>query len=751
MSLSDFTRPGPNINDSEPGYYKRRGTFFAGAIVFTPQDVVYHTGDWYCYTGEIPSNGLKVAPNSTPDVNWKNVGDATVINKTVGSWNELKRTPPRFAGQTVTMISYYSDPSSVGWLGPRGGKPFVAVKGNMADDGGFICVPTGVSGWYWKAMVDELNLFDFGVKVSDRQANVLNETSAELQRAINSSIANKLPLVSSLYVRRSGYAVGQSLYINKGIDISGIKEMRGNYALIYKASEFVGAKPRIDDDVVGCGYVVLNMNCDWGDTGKIYGTSYGEQQLGCITDYSLEGRVKAKPMNGQIHTASGSNFEMLASIGAYGYGVRLADTYDSIVQDVRSLFCGYVDQVAGIERYGLSLNSYTKAASTSRVDETNAVTVLGLMAHNCYDVAWNVSGTKNNVVRVHEEGTYVTTTWRATPTNNFNNNGYGYCNSVFASQGGALGSVSVLPDSSSTFPHVFTFMGWANTLDSFAGQNVGVSAGYSVFGGTIGSVQCTGGLYMVANARTTVSHISVAGDVTVRDDSSTILGGNITGNLGVAGNAKFSRVVVNGTTNVTNGYPTLDSCHFNGSLSVSGGEPAISNCRAVNSATFSSDALVTNTRFMSTLTVTGSPAVQLDNCRVAGAVVSSSDEFTVSNSRFSTTFSGAGRINHTQIVGNISTSDGKNLWLSSVTCLGSLAINGQDVRLYVQRGRYDRIDFTSGCQGTWEFSPAPYVNTSISGWVLPTIVTGYGRQTTNPQTMKTYTLVGGTWAEYTTH
>lgn len=619
------------------------------------------------------------------------------------------------------------------------------------DDGGLFCVPVGITEMYWKAVVNELNLFDFGVKVSDRQANILNETSAELQRAINSSIANKLPLVSSLYVRRSGYAVGQSLYVNKGITITGIKEMRGNYALVYKPSEFVGAKPTIDDDTVGCGYVVVNMNCDWGDTGKIYGTSYGEQKLGCITDYSLEGRVPAKPMNGQIHCASGSNFEMLASIAAYGYGVRLADTYDSIVQDVRALFSGYVDQAAGIERSGVSLNSYTRAASTSKVDETNAVTVLGLMAHNCYDFAWNVSGTKNNVVRVHEEGTYTTTIWRANPNSNFNNNGYGYCNSVFASQGGSLGSVSVLPFSTNTIPHVFTFMGWANSMSSFAGQNLGVSPGYSVFGGAIDSIQCTGSVYITGNARTSISHVQVQGDVTVRDDSSTMMGGNITGSLGVAGNAKFSRILVSGSTNVTNGFPTFDGCHFNGALTVSGGEPAFSNCRAINAATFSSEVLATNTRFMSTLTVTGTPAVQLDNCRVAGAVVSSSDDFTVSNSRFATTFAGAGRISHTQITGNISTTDGKNLWLSSVTCLGSLAINGQDVRLYVQRGRFDRLDFTAGCQGTWEFSPAPYVNTAVSGWVLPTIVTGYGRQTTNPLTMKTYTLVGGTWAEYTTH
>lgn len=75
MNLTEFTKPGPNIGDTEPGYYHRRGTFEHGGSVKDSRDVVLHTdGNWYQYTGTIPSGGLEVAAGTSPDSNWVDVG-----------------------------------------------------------------------------------------------------------------------------------------------------------------------------------------------------------------------------------------------------------------------------------------------------------------------------------------------------------------------------------------------------------------------------------------------------------------------------------------------------------------------------------------------------------------------------------------------------------------------------------------------------------------------------------------------------
>lgn len=682
----------------------------------------------------------------------------SINNLSVPSYAALKALTPKYAGQIVTMTSYYTDWASAGWVGQRGGKNYVAIQGTAIEDGGFICVPTTPNGFYWKALVDELNLFDFGVKVSDRQvANSagLIDTTTELKNAIASSIKNKLPLRSSLFVRRSGYAIGQSLYIKSGIDITGIKEMTGIYALVYKPSEFTGAKPLIDDDIRGCGYVVVNMNCDWGTNGKLYGTSYGEQVLGTITDYSLEGRNASYPMNGQIHCFSGSQVQMLASIASLGYGVRLTDTYDSVIQDIRALFSGVVDPtftsgaVTGIERPGWCANTYTKFDNSA--DESNALTIVGAVAHNNYDMAWSVSGTKNTLLRVHEEGTYVTTQWRSNPSNNANNNGFGYANSYFTSLGGSLGTVAISPTSSNPFKHCFTYMGWGDSVDNLAGENIGLAAGFAVYGGSVSSIRCTGDLIIQPNARTTVSHVSIGGNVQMKDDASAILGGVITGTLTTSGAGKISRTTISGAVTVAAGFGVIEACSLNSDLTVTSGLPTITGNRILGNANLNGS-IVDNCQFLQNVTVNPG-TIQINNSRITGSVTSTNtgDTFFMNNCVVNGTFTGGGRISNTYFSTAITAVDSLSLTLDNVHSVNTLNIQSTNMRVYVRGGRFDKIVLNASATGTWELFPAPMVNTTVDNWLLPTLTTGLGRMTINPTTNKIYTLVGGTWAEYTTH
>ncbi|BEH87972.1 hypothetical protein [Klebsiella phage phiKp_21] len=695
----------------------------------------------YITINDLNANIVKTNSGSTV----QNELDKMIIN--VNSYDELKNLNPLFEGQIVNMTSYYSDWESVGWLGPRGGKKFISVYGNEVDDGGYICVPTNNSNnLYWKALVNELNLFDFGVKVSNRKiSSELRETSVQLQNAVNSSIKQNIPLYSSLYSGRSGYADGQCLYIKNGIDITGIKNMLGIYALVYKSSEIVGVKPKFDDDIVGCGYVLINMNCSWGTNGKLYGTSSGEQHIGTITTYNMDGRNSSSPMNGQLHCFSGSYVEMLSSMHCYGYGVRFVDCYDSIILDSRSLFSGLCDVNNNIEKFAIQYGSYLKFDSTSRVDESNALTVDSLVAHDCYDLAWSVVGSKNMINRVHEENTYITTTSRLTPTNAQNNNGFGYSNSVFGSIGGSIGAVSCSANGNNTIDHVFTFIGWGNSMNTFGGINLGISAGFAVYGGSIGDVRVTKGIIFAPNSRTNISRISTGGNVTINDDSSSVDSGSISGNLSLSSSASLNRIAVNGTTTITNGAPTINASNLSIVL-INGGQPKINNttisktldvnsklfmynCTINDIVTISNESYISNTEFSSNVSCTNT-SCKIDNSKIIG------------------NFVGSGKLSNIQISGNLSTTDNNRVQLVNVDVSGTVNLVGNNIVSYIQGGQFGRLTLDSNVTGLWQINPPPAINIAVDNWKLPTVVTGIGRMTVNPLTGNIYIVRNGSWVEY---
>lgn len=670
------------------------------------------------------------------------------VNKPIASYELLQKVVPTKEGQVFTLTSYYSDYESAGWLGPRGGGKFVAVAGAATDDGGYICQPTNTSSFHLQRIASEINLFDFGVKFSDRTVAGgagLRETSTELQKAIDSAIANKLPLISSAFVSRSGYANGQSLYVTKGIDITGLKELRGILSLVYKPSQMTTLKPKVDDDPNGWGYVVLNTNWTWNADGKVYGTSMGEQSLDTITCYSLEGRNPSYPMHGQLHGFSGSHAKLLASVHNYGYGTRFADCYDSIVEDARSLFCGLVDETLGVEYPALPLTTYTAVSASSSRDECNALTINGLMAHNCYDIAWICSGTKNNINRVHEEATYVTTTWRKNPTSTLNNNGYGYYNSAFTSAGGQLGPLSIAADSSSIADHVFSAMPWATDFgEILTGGNIGCPPGYSPLGGSISSINAKN-LFIKGNARVAIARVQLTGNLTNQDDTSSVLSGNINGTVASVGSASFKGLTVAGAFTVTSGLPKIDGCTLNG-INTLGGSPFVSNSRLVGASSLSGAAQVNNCNFGGTLAITG--AADIANSNVTGDITCSNNDALLSNVRGSAAFTGGGSLTNCRFTGAVSSASNRTLRLNEVYSSGALNIIGTDIQVYIQGGRYDSGTIDPSATGIWQFMPCPVFNSSFGTWKDPTEVSGIGRMTINPLTLKIRVLLSGAWSNY---
>ncbi|UQT03063.1 amylovoran biosynthesis protein [Serratia phage vB_SmaS-Totoro] len=103
---------------------------------------------------------------------------------------DLRKRAPYYTGEIVNVKSYDKTQST-------GGGSFIARQGNVVDDGGHLI--TSSTDWYWERVTKEVNLFDYGIKVSSRESGkeVYYDVSDALQAAATRASNSGLPLVSS--------------------------------------------------------------------------------------------------------------------------------------------------------------------------------------------------------------------------------------------------------------------------------------------------------------------------------------------------------------------------------------------------------------------------------------------------------------------------------------------------------------------------------------------------------------------------
>lgn len=137
----------------------------------------------------------------------------------VESFNALRSVVPSYAGQRILLASHYEGWNALAHA-PFGGGEFVARSGSAIDDGGYTCVPTGQTAFYWqripknpgKVCATEFGLYD-GAALDD----ILN-------RAINYCIKNSLGYLSIPALGPAGYTIAGGLeFINSknGLVIEG--------------------------------------------------------------------------------------------------------------------------------------------------------------------------------------------------------------------------------------------------------------------------------------------------------------------------------------------------------------------------------------------------------------------------------------------------------------------------------------------------------------------------------------------------
>ena len=218
--------------------WQELGNWAVGLAVDNRQQIVYYNGSWYKYLGELehviagdsPENDGGVWSAANPTGKWSNIGDAALRSNLgsgegfalvgqVSSFTALRSVIPSYECQSILLRAH-----PVGWAamshGPVGGGEFISRRGSAEDDGGYICVPTGQSEYYWqripknpgKVCATEFGLYD-GAALDDIWTS-----------AINYCIKNSIGYFSTPSLGPAGYTlVGGLEFINStnGLIIEG--------------------------------------------------------------------------------------------------------------------------------------------------------------------------------------------------------------------------------------------------------------------------------------------------------------------------------------------------------------------------------------------------------------------------------------------------------------------------------------------------------------------------------------------------
>lgn len=569
-------------------------------------------------------NAATNAPYTTTGVNstsWAtdvthlvSVGDATLRQdlissdgfKSIGqaaSFSALRNINPDYAGQRILLKSYYEN-------GITGGGEFEAVYGTVVDDGGHLCVVS--SSVYWRRVSSEVRTSDYGIFSQSISASSKVDHSVKLQNAINRAKSLLCPLVSE--IGNENHYIRNGIYLESGVDITGIKSIKGALPLIVDSSVFTGITAV---GYPGITWVLTNLNATYGSTGMIFGTTVGNQLIDSITIRDFNSR--SAPLGAQLHTFSGTIVKgSLCATGFDGPGVYLASCYDSSIQDIRAISCGNTSY------WGVSIDSYP-ADSTSRIDNSNHLTIGSIEPHDCYDKSLNSAPASSFIGHIHEERTFVTdtSTW---PSATVSTNGFGWTNTILAGDWTNYGCVLIYPYSPTAANHVVTVVSSQvaiNTLRNLG--NVGIHFSYTTprRGVAIGTLDVTHNLYVTEDVYGKIAHCQVTGD----DSVVTILKGGLNfGSMNVPGASStltargcvFEYInavtaTLSYSTVLNGGFTTLNTstaCDISAigavTLVMGGSRNSLKDAYISGTSTFSGDGVVSGSSLVGDSNVSGS-------------------------------------------------------------------------------------------------------------------------------------------------
>lgn len=418
---------------------------------------VYNPADnnWYSWSGTLPKI-VSAGEDPTADSNWKprtdqllrqnlSSGEGFNLVGQVSSFSSLRGVVPSSAGQKILLASHAP---AEGWfalaLPPQGFGEFVAKAGTAVDDGGYICVPTGQTAYYWQRIIENETLCAeyYGARCDSTRTAAGTDCADALNRMFATAIANNFAVEFSSKSFNSD-TLERGYYISKTVVATGVKVIKGNPVFHVNSEVFDQSTSK---------YALL-----LGDPNTNFSTIQNGLSFSTISVRDIGKRHT--PMRGIYVKYTAAYGTFMRAIDINGIGVELAPVYDS-------LFIPIVERCGNVSEYALFTNP--------NGDECNAITFPYILCHDSYHKGVNVAGSKIVINNIHAEANAVLTTddgytgLTGTPTST----GLKYVNHVIYLTGGHLGNATF---NDYAYSNHKTYYGDQDTLNGTAGSHVAIA------------------------------------------------------------------------------------------------------------------------------------------------------------------------------------------------------------------------------------------------------------------------------------
>lgn len=396
----------------------------SGTLTYTPGDVSVQME-------KVPST-----LNIKSKTGWDKIGK-------VNSFSELRSIVPTHEGQTIILLSYRE-----GWNAMNapveGGGQFIAKIGTPSDDGGFICVPTGQTTYYWQRVLEtgKLTPSHYGARMNSTRTTPGDDATSALNNMFAKAVENNWAVEFPSGV--SGSNAGErAYYVTSAVKATGIHIIHGDVMLHFSSSTF--------DKTKGA-YAII-----FGDPFTDRTTIQNGLIANTVTVRDLDRR--ATEMGGIYLKYTAVFASYFRALDCNGSGIEMAPVYDSC-------FSVMAERCGNINTYSIYTNG--------NGDECNTIVFPYILCHDAYHKGIMIAGSKHVVLNVHAEANAVLTTndGYIGLTGATTSTGLQYVNHVFYIVGGHLGNIG-FNDYGNTDGK--TYYDDQDTLNASAGSHVAIA------------------------------------------------------------------------------------------------------------------------------------------------------------------------------------------------------------------------------------------------------------------------------------
>ncbi|MDU4001453.1 phage tailspike protein [Pluralibacter gergoviae] len=282
----------------------------------------------------------------------------------------------------------------------------------------------------------------YGVALQTAQSirdGVAVDMSDRLQAAINAARSSNTPLVLD-YGLQVGPSTSHYIYIEKTINISGLREIRGAMYLGWHPDKMQATFHTPDNPPRPV--ALVNANGTFDANGKIFfSTTNGGQTLDTIETSCLLDSSDDKWI-GQLHITAYSHFNGQLWARRCGTGIRFANAYDN----------SFAGQVACVDSGSINYDAFMVGSYpyADKADESNSLTFPRVLLHtNRYRDGF-IEGSKITIGGIHSEACVVGSISGMTPYTRDGFTPNGICTLWIALTGGSVGNINYNISSSSS-------------------------------------------------------------------------------------------------------------------------------------------------------------------------------------------------------------------------------------------------------------------------------------------------------------